>query len=126
MPLFVDADHARLMESKDGKSDDRAFAAETKRKSKAKKHIPLAKAPATGPACLRCTHWMPPVGDEEFGSCRHLVVIDADVLWANVKARSVVERDTARIDYRVGYELLRTGEAFSCSAYKFAADEEAA
>ena len=119
---LADADQLRGFKT----ADDRAFLDERRRKSKGKKHVPLATAPKTGPACLRCTHWMSPMDDDEFGECHHLVMTAAEAPWANVAKGTIVDRDTARNDLHVDYDYLRTGEAFSCSAYALAAQEDAA
>lgn len=125
LPLFeqlADADQLRGFQNK----DDREFVREKRRASKAKKHVPLARAPLTGPACLRCVFWSAPKGDDEFGYCRHLVKTLADAPWAGQPAGVIVERDTALKDWRVEHEPLRTGEAFRCSSYHEARDVEAA
>ena len=129
IPLFnmpVDADHAKVLLPKDAKADERKFVTERKRQTRGKKHVPLAKAPAHGPACLRCKSWRAPMDDDEFGECHHLVMTAAEAPWANVAKGTIVDRDTARNDLHVDYDYLRTGEAFSCSAYALAAQEDAA
>lgn len=123
LPLFqqlADVEQLRGFKTQ----DERAFEQEQKRRSK-RKHIPLAKAPATGPACLRCAKWRTPHDDDEYGTCQLLVVVTDDAAWANVKKGQVVERDVARKELRIGYDHLRTGEAASCSGFTMAIEEAA-
>lgn len=96
--------------------DERTFDREQERKAK-RKHVPLRPAPRTGPACLRCAHWVPPYEGDEFGTCMLLVITQQDVLWAGIKRGTTTDRETARKDWRVPYEQVRTGEGFQCSSY---------
>ncbi len=112
----ADARHAQGFKTK----DEREFAKEQRRKSKDKgrKHLALAKAQPTGPACLRCKFWMKPFDPkDQYGACLKLVVASESAPAMGVTRGDVIERDVARNDYHVPYEHLRTGEAASCSAY---------
>lgn len=116
LPLFADmADADQLRGFKT--ADERKYEEQQARRKK-RKFVPLSKAPTTGPACLRCKSWVSPHDSNDLGECRHLVKTVDDAVWANVDRGSIVDRDTARKDLRVAYDHLRTGEAFSCSAFE--------
>lgn len=124
LPLFADMPDAQQVHGFKT-ADEREYEKQQQRKRK-RKFVPLAKAPANGPACLRCVHWIPPGEDDEFGECRYLVKTVDDAPWMNMPAGTITDRDFARKDLRVQFDYLRTGEAFKCSACKRALDVEAA
>lgn len=123
-PLFqdlADVEQARGFKTR----DEREFEKSQKRKAK-RKNTPMPKAPATGPACLRCLRWRKWMGDSELGTCSVLVRIGKRYSHLDLDVGTVIhinEADRMLVD---DWEHLRTGEAFSCRSFADVADMEAA
>lgn len=112
-PGFADADQVCGFKTK----DERKYEQDRKRRSKGK-GTPMPKAPATGPACLRCARWGTPSPDDDLGTCRALVRVNERYSRLDIEAGTVIHINEAD---RLGigdWSYLRTGEAFSCSAYE--------
>lgn len=117
LPLFnhlSDADQISGFKTK----DEREYEDAKKKKSRAKKLISISPAPSTGPACLRCKAWIRPVDDDPFGMCRVLGVAESPSILGSFDKGDIVPRVEAQHTHRVATELLRTREAFQCSAFE--------
>lgn len=120
----ADADQLRGYETK----DEREYRLERKRIAKAKTRAkqPIPKAPATGPACLRCVRWGKPLPGNELGRCMRLVVLTERVPRLQLERGMVLAIEEADRSSINDWSYLQVGEAFSCSAYQSADDRRVA